>query len=68
MAETRQPVTVYQIDMQCDQCGTGQMKLDGMAYPTNLMQYEHECNNCGHVEVYRKAYPHFSYEPLASPN
>ncbi len=62
MAETKQPVTVYRTDMQCDQCGIGQMRPTGYAYPTSPPQYPHQCNHCGHTDTYRKVYPQISYE------
>lgn len=64
MAETKQPVTAYQIDMQCDQCGAGQMRPGKFSHPTNPPQYPHWCNSCGHTDTYRKVYPYISYEIL----
>lgn len=64
MAETKQPVTAYQIDMQCEECGAGQMKPIGTAYLTSPLRYPHQCNHCGHTDTYRTTYPRISYEPI----
>ena len=37
----------------CDSCESGTMVLldNGKAYATNPLQYEYECNECGHRQV-----------------
>ena len=37
----------------CDKCESGTMVLldNGKAYATNPLQYDYECNECGHRQV-----------------
>lgn len=62
--EKRITVTPVMITLMCNKCNKGELKVTNSAQKTSLPpQYEHMCDNCGHVEwVIGKTYPFIEYE------
>lgn len=48
--------------MLCDECRTGQMLPTGIVLTSFPEQYQHQCDKCGHIEVYNKQYPYIEYK------
>ena len=61
MAEIRREMKVYQVDMQCPDCGEGMMKFNGLKLLTNPPKYQHICDKCGFCEDYPVQYPTITY-------
>lgn len=62
MSEIRSEVRTVEIDMICDECGDGRMRPSGTVLTTYPPKFPHECDKCGHVEVYNVRYPYVIYE------
>lgn len=61
MAEIRKEMKVYQVDMQCPECGEGFMRSNGFTLLTNPPHYQHTCDKCGFCEAYLVQYPTITY-------
>lgn len=59
--EIRKIIRTYEVDMQCDNCGVGQMRSNGTQLLSYPPKYPHVCNNCGYKENYSKSYPSIEY-------
>lgn len=62
MGEIKKEVSVYKIDMECDNCKGGIMLPTGECYTTYPLKYQHSCNKCDNKENYFKIYPFIQYE------
>ena len=63
MAEEKHEVKTFEVDMICEKCNIGHMRPVGnIVLTTYPIQYPHECDNCGHTEIYTKKYPYTTYE------
>ena len=61
MPEIRKTVHYTEIDMICDRCKTGRMRLK-VTKPILIKNiYVHECNKCGYIENYPVRYPFKEY-------
>lgn len=62
--ESRTEVRVFKIDKSCDKCNQGMMIFNGSTFTTFHTVYDHRCNQCGHLETYKKKYPVIEYERI----
>lgn len=53
---------VYKVSMRCDKCNKGFMIQTGYVHLTYPAQYEHKCDDCGHIESYPIMYPTIRYK------
>lgn len=62
MPEIRTKVAYVEVDMICDRCGVGRMRLK-VTKPILVDKiHVHECNNCGYIENYSVRYPYIDKE------
>ena len=56
------------VDMECDECKNGLMRLttDNIMLASYPPQYPHKCTNCGHVTNYNCTYPYHKLIPTES--
>lgn len=58
MAEKVAEVKMLAVYMKCDECKNGLMiHKDGLCWRGEV-GFPHECNSCGHEEVYPRMYPY----------
>ena len=57
MSEIKRKVEAYHIDMRCDKCNMGYMRVTGKIMTVNPTLYEHECTYCGCTAWYNRTYP-----------
>ncbi len=60
--EIRKEMSVHEIDNKCTECGEGYFRPTGNVYYTDPQLYPHECNSCGHSELFDCIYPKIVYE------
>lgn len=56
MAELVAESKIFQVYMQCDNCG-GEMRPTGEYLASNPPQYPHKCQNCGTIKNFLHTYP-----------
>ena len=65
MAEVKNEVKTYEINMVCDKCRQGYMlPVGNIVFTTYPIQYPHQCTNCGNIENYTIQYPYTVVEKL----
>lgn len=60
--ENFKEVKVFQVNMECDKCKKGSMKVTGETILTYPPQYEHKCDCCGNIVCYPICYPRIVYK------
>lgn len=60
MSEVEQRVETYLVNYQCDSCGVGLMRDNGLMLPSNPPLYPHICDNsdCGDKKTFNQRYPY----------
>lgn len=53
------------VRMQCDACGSGEMRPTNTVFTTDPAQYEHRCTACGKTNAYPKNYPYVTFHKAA---
>lgn len=57
MAEKTVPVTPVAVFYECDECGEGMMRPDGISKMANPPLYQHTCDKCGFTQMFKTQYP-----------
>lgn len=57
-------VIPYQEVVHCEQCNKGTLNRKGslMMNDDNSITVPHECNNCGHKQVFQEEYPRIVFK------
>lgn len=64
MSERKELVTVYRVNLYCDECDTKMKEL--FAYQTNFILWTYECPNCSQRFETEERYPKIIYVPVSS--
>lgn len=58
MGEVRTEIRYIKVDMQCDHCRNGYMRLKVTKPILGKKIYVHECDRCGFIDNYDVRYPY----------
>ena len=58
MAEIRKHINYYEVDMTCDRCRIGRMRLKVTNPILGASMYVHQCDKCGYIDNYSVRYPY----------
>jgi len=62
--EIKTEMSTIQVDMQCDECGKGNMRPTGRVFLTHPAQFQHQCDACHVWGTYQHQYPYIKHAPI----
>lgn len=62
MGEVRKEIRYIEVDMKCDRCKDGYMRLKVTLPFLGKNMHVHECDKCGFIDNYDVRYPYRTYE------